>query len=130
MNENNDKGMQRLIDIDEKFCIDEKLDKIKSIIEEREEEKINAVIKNSIELNSGNRYDYYAEKSRINGDMILSVYFYTGNDTIDIEYNINKTIELNTVEDYDEDSLNDLAEGFEKLAIRCRELAIQAKEKR
>lgn len=127
MKEDNDKGMQRLIDIDDKFCIDEKLDKIKSIIDEREEEKIKAVIKNSTYLNPSNFYDYDVGTNK-NGDIILSVFFYTESDNIYIEYNINKTVELNLFEQYGKDSLNLMASGFERLASRCRELASQAKE--
>lgn len=127
MKEDNDKGMQRLIDIDDKFCIDEKLDKIKSIIDEREEEKIKAVIKNSTHLNPSNFYDYDVGTNK-NGDIILSVFFYTESDNIYIEYNINKTVELNLFGQYGKDALNLMANGFERLASRCRELASQAKE--
>lgn len=112
------KQMQRLIDVDNEF--ENRCKSIGDLIEEFSEKKVKAIIENSTEIDDDGSCDYWIHRT----EHTLDVTFYTGDDDFTVSYDLLTAIEINTkVGNHSDDDLISIADYFDKLALRCRELA-------
>ena len=112
------KQMQRLIDVNNEF--ENRCKSIGDLVAEFSEKKVKAIIENSTEIADDGSCDYLIHRI----EHTLDVTFYTGDDDFTVSYDLLTAIEVNTKEEnYSDDDLVSIADYFDKLASRCRELA-------